>query len=149
MSILPDLIVDLQEQIDNIIVEEDTSVGVKKTILFDFEKEEFLIKDGKVVVVEGLEALKIWVIKKLKTEKDRFKIYLNTEYGVRIQDLLCNGYDRTFIQSEIQREIRDALLVNEAINDVNNFSFSQEDSELTVSFNIDSIYGTTESGVVI
>jgi hypothetical protein len=44
-----------------------------KSFLFDFATGDFVVKDGNIQTLEGIEALKIWVEKILRTEKDRYK----------------------------------------------------------------------------
>lgn len=57
-----------------------------KSFLFDFDTNNFVIKDGKLVEVEGIEAIKTWIAKILRTEKFKFNIY--DEYGVKLEDLM-------------------------------------------------------------
>ena len=53
---------------------ETTTTGSGKTLNFDFDAGDFVVKDGKVVTLTGLEALKIWIKKILRTEKNKYKI---------------------------------------------------------------------------
>ena len=46
-----------------------------KEIGWDFEKDEPLFKDNNFVVVEGIEALKVWVYKTIKTTRFKYLIY--------------------------------------------------------------------------
>lgn len=151
MSILPDLIPSLQEQVNN-INEAETTRASGKSFLFDFNTGDFVLKDGKLVEIEGLEALKMWIQKILKTEKFKFKIYETgetNEYGVTLLELINKGYPIYFVQSEIQREITEALLINPEINDISSFIFTRETRGLVVTFTVDSIYGSTESEVIL
>lgn len=121
---------------------------------FDFTAGDFVIVDGKVQTLTGLEALKVWITKALKTQKFKFKIYNSEnsteEYGISLLELVNSGYPYSFIVSEIEREITNVLLTNSEIETVTNFSFSRDVKRtLTVSFTVYSIYGTTESEVTI
>ena len=40
-----------------------------KTYLFDFDKGDFVIRDGKLVECDGVDAIKVWIEKILRTEK--------------------------------------------------------------------------------
>ncbi|HEY5582932.1 MAG TPA: DUF2634 domain-containing protein [Ruminiclostridium sp.] len=127
---------------------ETTSNG--KSFFFDFTTGDFVVKDGKVQTVEGIEALKIWIQKVLKTEKFKFKIYETgetDEYGVTLLNLVNSGHPQMFIQAEIQREITDTLVKNIEILSVDNFSFSREKRILVVGFSVNSTYGTTDEEV--
>lgn len=151
MSILPELVPNLQEQINN-IKQIETNSKMGKSFLFDFNRGDFVLKDGKLVEIEGIEALKVWVEKILKTEKFKFKIYENSEineYGVTLLELINKDYPIYFVESEIQREVTEALLKNAEINSVSNFTFSKEGRGLNISFEVSSIYGTTRNEVII
>ncbi|MGE4272054.1 MAG: DUF2634 domain-containing protein [Desulfitobacterium sp.] len=150
MAILPDLIPDLQEQVGINSQENPTQRGT--SLLFDFNAGDFVTKDGKLLPVDGLESLKIWIEKILKTEKFRFKIYETGEtspYGVTLLDLINGEYPRAFIESEIQREVSEALLRNPEIKEVSGFTFSRAKRGLSVAFSVNTIYGTAESEVII
>ena len=133
------------------LADNSTSISSGKTLLFDFTTGEFILENGNIQVVEGIDALKIWIQKILKTEKLKFKIY-NTgelnEYGTTILELINSGYPRDFIESEIIREITESLLSNSDISNVYNFNFSRDKRSLVVNFSIDSIYGTSENEVM-
>ena len=104
---------------------------------FDFAANEFNVEFGEVKQLTGDEALKKWIEKALRTEKNRFKIYDNEEYGIVLEDLLIgNIYDAGFVQSEAKREIEEALLKNSLIDSVDNFSFSFVNDALTISFTV-------------
>lgn len=122
-----------------------------RSFVFDFEKGDFLVKDGKLVEVEGIEAIRIWIQKVLKTEKFKFKIYKTgseNEYGVTILELINSGHPQFFIQAEIQREIEEALLRNPDIKSVNNFNFERDKRTLIVNITVNTIYGSIEQGVL-
>jgi hypothetical protein len=152
MPILPGLIPDLQEQVNNINATSETTTTRGKSFLFDFVTGDFITRDGKLQPAEGLESLKIWIEKILKTEKFKFKIYETGEvnpYGITLLDLINRGYPKAFIESEIQREVSEALLRNSEINEISGFSFERVKRGLSVSFTVRSIYGETVSEVII
>lgn len=121
------------------LAEEDVPT-IGKSFLFDFKKGDFVLKDGKLVVLEGIEALKMWIIKVIRTEKFRFRIYENTEfendeqYGVMLEDLIGSNFDREFIEAEIEREVTEALLLHEYIVSVDEWQFERNSKKMTVSF---------------
>lgn len=121
------------------LAEEDVPT-IGKSFLFDFKKGDFVLKDGKLVVLEGIEALKMWIIKVIRTEKFRFRIYENTEfenddqYGVMLEDLIGSNFDRDFIEAEIEREVTEALLLHEYIVSVDEWQFERNSKKMTVSF---------------
>ncbi|WP_018923870.1 DUF2634 domain-containing protein [Salsuginibacillus kocurii] len=116
------------------------------TYLFDFATGDFVTRDGKMIEVEGVEALKMWIQMVLRTEVGRYKVYEDDEdYGVQIEDLF--GFDRDFARSEIKREISNALLENDEIDSLTNWDYEFDGSKLELSFRVNSIYGTHDEGV--
>ena len=114
-----------------------------KSFLFDFTAGDFIIRDGKLVGCDGIEANKVWIEKILRTEKGRFRIYNDTDYGCRIEDLLVgSNYPVEFIEAELKREIEDALKQNPNILSVSNFSIERTASGITVSMEVE----TSDSG---
>ena len=111
---------------------------------FDFEREEFKIKHGKYYLVEGNEALKIWIYKALKTERFIFNAYSN-KYGNEVSILIGTVEDEDILFSEISRYIQESLLVNPYIVDVGDFNFLHSKShEIKVKFIVSTIYGKIE-----
>lgn len=111
---------------------------------FDFETEKFKVKHGKYYLVEGLEALKIWIYKALKTERFIFNAYSNN-YGNEVSTLIGTVEDEDILFSEISRYIEEALLVNPYIVSVGDFSFSHiKSGEISVKFRVGTVYGDME-----
>lgn len=123
-----------------------------KSPVFDFSTGDFLIKNGSVQTTKGYEALKTWIQKILKTEKNKYKIY-NTEnvekYGTNLLELITSEFPITYIQSQVQTVVIEALLKNSDIKTVDNFVFNKDKNRLNCQFNVTSIYGTTTESVVI
>ena len=108
-----------------------------KSYLFDFSTGDFIVRDGKLIECDGIEALKVWIEKILRTEKGRFHIYDNTEYGARLEDLIVgNSYSVAFIESELKREIEDALLQNLQICSVSNIQITRGINSLTIELEV-------------
>ena len=125
-----------------VIAAEDTAAS-GKSFLFDFTAGDFVISDGKLIECEGIDAIKVWIEKILRTEKGRFRIYNDTDYGCRIEDLLVgSNYPVEFIEAELKREIEDALKQNLNILSVSNFNIERSASGITVSMEVE----TSDSG---
>ena len=115
---------------------EERSFGAK-TYLFDFEKGDFVIRDGNLVECDGIEAIKVWIEKILRTEKGRFAIFDDTDYGCHIEDLIVgNNYPVEYIEAELKREIEEALLLNSNISSVNNFKITRTRNNLIVEMEV-------------
>ncbi|MCC8168822.1 MAG: DUF2634 domain-containing protein [Oscillospiraceae bacterium] len=116
---------------------------MKNTYKFDFKTGEFVMKNGSPAVLSGLDALKMWIEKCLRTQLGRYSIYNGTGYGANIEDLVIgNTYGIDFAESELQREIETALLKHDNINSLTDFSVTRSGDLLTVSFTLDTVYGT-------
>ena len=110
----------------------DASSGTK-SYMFDFENGDFVVRDGKLIECDGIDAIKVWIEKILRTEKGRYPIYDNTEYGCHLEDLIIgNSYTTEFIEAELKREIEDALKQNSRITSVTNFKISRNKNAITV-----------------
>jgi hypothetical protein len=127
---------------------ETTSLG--KSFLFDFEKGDFVLVDGNLVETTETKALKIWIEKILKTEKNKYEIYDNENYGVKLDDLKGQVLPLEFAKSEILREVKEALLQHPHIFRVDNLTVEQIDSGLTIKFTVVLVDKTTlESEVTL
>lgn len=137
---------------DTTIINNSESPVGKISFQYDFSKGDFLIEDGKIKSLSGIEALKMWITKVLKTEKYRFKIYKTddiSKYGATLLEIVTSKYPMEFIKSEIQREVTETLLKNTEIKEVSNFVFNRDKKVLNVTFNAKTVYGTVESEVII
>ena len=119
-----------------------------KEISIDFDTGEFVIQDGDLVILEGTEALKVWIWKTLKTERNRYLIYSNS-YGNDLADNIGQIYDKVTKDALMINEIKECLLVNPYITNIYNFNIETTENgrHPIISFNVDTIYGTAESEV--
>ena len=116
--------------------ESNTSIGTK-SYMFDFENGDFVVRDGKLIECDGIESIKVWIEKILRTEKGRYPIYDNTEYGCHLEDLIIgNSYTAEFIEAELKREIQDALKQNPKITSVTNFNITRNTNAITVTLEV-------------
>lgn len=94
-------------------------------------------------IVEGKEAIKIWIWIALQTPRYRYYIY-SWDYGSEFEELIGQGYTKEYIDTEVQRMTEECLLINENIQSINNFSSYMKGSQLTISFTANTIYGEIE-----
>ena len=108
-----------------------------KSYLFDFTTGDFIVRDGKIIECDGIDAIKVWIEKILRTEKGRYPIYSDTEYGCHLEDLIIgNSYTAEFIEAELKREIEDALKQNPRITSVTNFNITRNTNAITVTLEV-------------
>ena len=69
------------------------------------------------IIVEGVEAIKVWIYFALQIARYRYFI-CSWEYGNEIEDLYGKGYSAEHLESEISRMIEECLLENEYIEKV-------------------------------
>lgn len=134
--IFPQEEVNIEEIKSNVL-----SNNIGKSFLFDFKKGDFILKDGKLVVVDDIEALKVWIEKTLRTEKFKFKIYekenSRLEYGITLQDLIVgHNYPKEFVESEIKREVTEALLKHPLIEGLDQWKIEKNNPILKVGFTV-------------
>lgn len=129
---LPD-ISNIEINIDN---ETETSYQNKRSFLFDFSQGDFVIKDGRIIKTKDLVAIKVWIEKVLKTEKFRFEIYRDVDYGISLEDLIGQNLPRSFVESELRREVKEAIERHPGISEVTNITTEQDGSRLLIRFKV-------------
>ena len=117
-------------------VETPAQTGTR-SYLFDFNKGDFVVRDGKLVECDGMDALKVWIEKILKTEKGRDRIYDGTGYGCQLEDLIIgNTYTLEFTEAELKREVEEAILKNPLVISVSNFTLTKTANALTIQIEV-------------
>lgn len=115
---------------------------MKNTFDFDFVNGEFIMEKGKAVVLTGRDALRLWAEKAIRTQIDRYEMYIGKKYGAYIEDLVIGkSYNFDFVESELKREIETALLRHEDILTVTSFSAERSGTALNITFTLKTIYG--------
>lgn len=115
---------------------------MKKTFDFDFRIGEFKMKNKNPVELEGVDALKLWIEKCIRTQLDRYSIYKGKRYGANIEDLVIGkSYGSGFVESELRREIEEALLRHEDILSLSNFSIATKRKLMEITFSLATTYG--------
>ncbi|CAK7083816.1 DUF2634 domain-containing protein [Tissierella sp.] len=108
-----------------------------KTFLYDFKKREFILKDGKPIEAVGKKGIEIWIEKVLRTQKNRWKIYDEVDYGTTIEDLIVgHSYPKSFLESELKREITQEVLKHPRIESLTNWDFIRVNDKLRVIFTV-------------
>jgi len=88
--------------------------------------------------IDGLEALKQAIYKVLNTERYEYPIY-SFNYGIELENLL--GKDQVYVQIELKRRIRECLLQDDRITEVDNFRFEVAGDTIKCTFDVHSIFG--------
>ncbi|MER2039723.1 MAG: DUF2634 domain-containing protein [Solibacillus sp.] len=131
------------------IVENETLAFNGQAFLYDYQKGDFVIRDGKLVELTGQAALEAWLEKLIRTEKFRFKIYEEVDYAVTLEDLIGGVWPKGFVEAEIKREITEAAVTNTYIEDLVDWSFERDGSYLIINFTVIVAAGSFEMEVAV
>ena len=122
---------------DIMISKENKASNGTKSYVFDFDSGDFVVRDGKLIECDDIDAIKVWIEKILRTEKGRYSIYAEIEYGCHLEDLIIgNSYTVEFIEAELKREIEDALKQNPQITSVTKFKITRNTNAITVTLEV-------------
>lgn len=94
-------------------------------------------------IVEGIDAVKVWIWNCLKTERYRFPIY-SWQYGVEFEQYIGTTLSDEYIQNDCRAEIEDALKVNPYITGISDFTAEMDGTHLNITFTADTTIGSTE-----
>ena len=137
MSILPSF---LQSLSDTKTIKEEDSQVVKmpKEYGIDFQTGQLTGK-----IVEGIEAIKVWIWLCLHTERFRHAIY-SADYGTSFEQYIGHVLSDEYINTDCESEISDALLINEYIESIEDFEAVKDGEHLRVSFRAVTKFGNIE-----
>lgn len=96
--------------------------------------------------IDGIDAMKQAVWKRLMTERYVYDIYDDT-YGLQTVDLI--GKEYVYVISKLQRRIKETLLNDDRISDVNQFQFKRGKDYIWVGFNVVTIFGELSSSLTM
>ncbi|KZL94375.1 DUF2634 domain-containing protein [Clostridium magnum] len=130
MSIFPSSIANVDTIIDKAVT---ATATIPREYAWDFENNEFRLVNGKFVIVEGPEALKIWMWKALKTVKMTYSVYSDS-YGHDLDTLVGQGFSSGMVESEARRLVLECISANSHITGIKNFSANSNGDTLTVGF---------------
>ena len=131
---------------EDYILPKTEELPIFREVAWDFEKDEPILEKGDFKIIEKKEALKVWIYKCIKTNRYEHEIY-SLEYGTELSELIGQKYTKGLTESEASRYIKEALLVNPYILDVNIKDTKFTDDLLSVNIEISTIYGEVEVNV--
>lgn len=112
----------------------------------DFESGQPLYENEDIVTLTGNEALKVWIFRALKTERNRYTVH-SEHYGSDLREHIGTIYNESIKEVLMQEQIKDCLLVNPYLTNVYNFSFEKQENDVKITFSVDTVYGTLEQEV--
>lgn len=137
MSILPSFLEELSN-IDIAESEETKVIEVPREYGIDFTTGQLTGK-----MVEGLEAIKVWVWLCLHTERFRHAIY-SADYGTSLEQYIGHVLSDEYINTDCESEVTDALLMNEYIEGIEDFEVVRNYDTLNIKFRVVTKFGSLE-----
>jgi len=105
--------------------------------------------DGRMRLLSGLDAVKVWAQKALRTPLARFAAY-SVNYGSELEELIGQPYSEAYIRAEAQRMVSEALLASPYITEVGQVSTTLAgDGKLVVRVGYQSVYGANDVEVTV
>jgi hypothetical protein len=129
----------------------DAQVATKATIpkeyAWDFINNKFILENGRPVIFEGLEAIKVWILKALRIERFRYLAY-TWDYGQEFDTLVGQKFGNEVTKSEVERFLKEELLINPHITNIADVSVTFDESLLGVSFTVITDQGEAQISVL-
>jgi len=137
MSILPSF---LQELSDAKTIKEyiNQVVKVPREYGINFQTGQLTGK-----IVEGVEAIKVWIWLCLHTERFRHSIY-SADYGASLEQYIGHVVTDEYVNTDCESEITEALLINEHIESIEDFEVVRGVDRLNISFRVVTRFGDFE-----
>lgn len=107
---------------------------------WDFEHDVPRFRGREPIIVEGKEALKVWIWRALRTARYRYEIY-SWDYGSEFESLLGQAYTDSIKTAEAPRYLRECLLTNPYITEVRDIQVDFSTATLTVRGTAVTVYG--------
>lgn len=92
-------------------------------------------------IVEGIEAIKVWVWLCLRTQRFRYPIY-SWSYGTDMEQYIGQGLTIEYLETDLKDEIEEVLRVNEYITGIENYSCIQTGSKVQIQFTVQTTLGS-------
>lgn len=125
------------------------NLGEIREYAYDFEKMEFIYdEEGNHVIVTRNEALKIWIMKALLTERYRYRAYFD-DYGLEIEHFIGTVTNDGLARNELYRYVEEGLLVNPYINNVLAVNITQENKSIQLTVSVTTVYGDLTVGLEV
>ena len=124
-------------------VKVNNSFPLYKEVAWDFKKDAPILENGDFKIIEGNNAIKVWIYKALLTPRYSYSIY-SWNYGSELMDLIGKAYTPSLTKEEAKRYIKEALLINPYILEVTVVDTSFNNGLLSADIKLLTIYGESE-----
>lgn len=107
---------------------------------YDFEENELLVNEnGLPYLVEGNEALKIWLFWAVTSERYRWPAN-SKDYGTEIEKMIGLPVTTAIKSSELERTIRESIEICEYVKEIDYIRLSLNEGKVNVDVKLKSIY---------
>ena len=115
---------------------------------YDFKNNDFIIdpETNDLMVLTGAKALEVWIYKAILTDRFEYPIY-SWDYGTELTDLVGQKFSKGLTEAEAFRYIKEALMINPYINDVDNLGVEFNGDTVNIKTSVDSVYGEVKIDV--
>ena len=127
----------------------NTILTTDLTVVTQPSKQHKMNLDGNRIrrSCDNLEAVKQSVYKILNTERYMYLIY-SWNYGIELKDLF--GQPTMFVCPEIERRVKEALLQDDRITEVDEFEFdTTKRGVVSVTFTVHTFFGEFTEGMAV
>lgn len=112
-------------------ITEDTESG-ERSLLFDYETNSFVVKNGNVQEASRVEAVKQWIELFIRVELNKYAIY-SDKFGLDLSNLIGYRLPRSVQVSEIIRRLHDGIINGcKHVTACEDFSFDKGTFSFTV-----------------
>ncbi len=143
MSIFPLV---TEHDLETVNIDNKSELPMYYEIDWDFNKDEPILKNSDFVIVEGNNAIKVWIYKAIKTVRYQYLIY-SWDYGCEINSLIGQKYTIGLTKSEAERYIKECLLINPYILEVKITDVNFNRDVLNAHIKVKTIYGEVDVNV--
>lgn len=120
-----------------------TALPLYRDAAMDYDRGIPLFSGGNPVIVSGLEAVKGWAWRALKTARYQWSVF-SWDYGCELERLTGQPYRADTKLAEASRYVREALEVCPYITSVTVAGAGFEGSRLTLDVTMETVYGEAE-----
>lgn len=130
------------------VIPDNEELPMAREWAWDFEKDDFKKKNGQMYIVEGNEAIKIWLWKLFQTPRYRHLIY-TWNYGHELEPLIGKSYSRSLVVAETKRLVKEAVYyaLGDYVTEIKNLEVDFYKDILNISFTALTPYGEVEISV--
>lgn len=109
-----------------------TLINKYKDLLFDTTTKKVIVKDGKTEFTDKKKQVQQWIFLLLHTEMEKYKVYQDTEFGIRfLYEMRGNEfYSSGFTIAQIKDELEEKLLFNKNIQSVESINITKNFNSL-------------------